>query len=99
MAAGAGVRRPRRRRSAGCSCCLSDAGRKHGETGDPTTPRPTKGMLMDPMDNGEAIPVLLAHGADPRLKDKKVSLTPAGWADHGGHPEIKEILERAEKGE
>jgi ankyrin repeat protein len=42
---------------------------------------------------------LLAHGADPRLKDKKVSSTPAGWAEHGGHPEIEELLERAEKGE
>jgi len=42
---------------------------------------------------------LLAHGADPRIKDKKVNSTPAGWAAHGGHPEIKEVLERAEKGE
>jgi uncharacterized protein len=42
---------------------------------------------------------LLAHGADPRIKDQKVSSTPAGWADHGGHPEIKALLERAEKGE
>ncbi|MDB5077784.1 MAG: hypothetical protein JWO42_3963 [Chloroflexi bacterium] len=42
---------------------------------------------------------LLVHGADPRIKDKKVSSTPAGWADHGGHPEITELLERAEKEE
>ena len=35
---------------------------------------------------------LLAHGADPRIKDKKVSSTPAGWADHGGHPEIEKLL-------
>ena len=42
---------------------------------------------------------LLAHGADPCLKDQKVSATPAGWADHGGHPEIAALLERAEKGE
>jgi len=41
---------------------------------------------------------LLAHGADPRIKDKKVSSTPAGWADQGGHPEIEALLERAEKG-
>jgi ankyrin repeat protein len=40
---------------------------------------------------------LLAHGADPRIKDKKANATPAGWADHGGHPEIKEFLESAEK--
>jgi len=42
---------------------------------------------------------LLAHGADPHIKDKKARATPAGWADHGGHPEIKELLERAENGE
>jgi len=42
---------------------------------------------------------LLARGADPRIKDKKVRATPAGWADHGGHPAIKDLLERAEKGE
>jgi hypothetical protein len=42
---------------------------------------------------------LLAHGADPRLKDKKLSSTPAGWAEHNGHPEIAALLERAEKGE
>ncbi len=42
---------------------------------------------------------LLAHGADPRIKDKKVRSTPAGWADHGGHPALKELLERSEKGE
>jgi ankyrin repeat protein len=42
---------------------------------------------------------LLAQGADPRIKDKKARSTPAGWADHGGHPAIKELLERAEKGE
>jgi len=42
---------------------------------------------------------LLAHSADPRTKDKKVSSTPAGWAEHGGHPEIKELLQRAEQGE
>ena len=42
---------------------------------------------------------LLASGADPRIKDKKARATPAGWADHGGHPAIKELLERAEKGE
>jgi hypothetical protein len=28
-----------------------------------------------------------------------VSSTPAGWADHGGHPTIKELLEKDEKDE
>jgi hypothetical protein len=41
---------------------------------------------------------LLAHGADPRIKDKKVNSTPAGWAEHGGHLELKECLRRAEEG-
>jgi ankyrin repeat protein len=41
---------------------------------------------------------LLAHGADPRIKDKKVNSTPAGWAQHGGHPEIQALLEKAEQG-
>jgi ankyrin repeat protein len=49
---------------------------------------------------------LLAHGADPRITSRKVrgtihhtDTTAAGWADHGGHPAIKELLERAEHGE
>jgi ankyrin repeat protein len=49
---------------------------------------------------------LLAHGADPRIESRKVrgtihhtDTTAAGWADHGGHPEIKELLQTAEKGE
>jgi ankyrin repeat protein len=49
---------------------------------------------------------LLAHGANPRIKEgscrgciKKVSSTPAAWAQHNGHPEIAALLERAEKGE
>jgi len=48
---------------------------------------------------------LLAHGADPCSKSRKVrstihhtDTTAAGWAEHGGHPEIKELLERAEQG-
>ena len=39
---------------------------------------------------------LLAHGADPRIKDKKVNGTAAGWADHAGFAEIKDLLEKAE---
>lgn len=37
---------------------------------------------------------LLEQGADPNIKDTKVSNTPAGWADYGGHPELKDYLER-----
>ena len=36
---------------------------------------------------------LLAHGADRTLKDTKVGSTAAGWADHGGHPELRELLD------
>lgn len=35
---------------------------------------------------------LLAHGADPTIKDTKVNSTAAGWADHGGHPELRDLL-------
>ena len=42
---------------------------------------------------------LLAHGADPRIKDKKVNGTAAGWADHAGFAEIKDLLEKAESRE
>lgn len=35
---------------------------------------------------------LLAHGADRSIKDTKVNSTPAGWADHGGHPELRDFL-------
>lgn len=36
---------------------------------------------------------LIEHGADASLRDTKVGGTPAGWADHGGHPDVKEYLE------
>lgn len=35
---------------------------------------------------------LLAHDADRTLKDTKVGSTPAGWADHGGHAELSDLL-------
>lgn len=35
---------------------------------------------------------LLNHGADRNVKDTKVGSTPAGWADHGGHPELLDLL-------
>jgi ankyrin repeat protein len=37
---------------------------------------------------------LIEQGGDVSLKDTKVGGTPAGWADSGGHPEIKDYLER-----
>jgi hypothetical protein len=35
---------------------------------------------------------LLAHGADRTLKDTKVHATASGWADHGGHPDLRDLL-------
>ena len=35
---------------------------------------------------------LLAHGADPNIKDTKVGSTAAGWAEYGGHPELLDLL-------
>ena len=37
---------------------------------------------------------LIEQGADVNIKDTKVDSTPAGWADSGGHPEIKDFLEQ-----
>jgi ankyrin repeat protein len=35
---------------------------------------------------------LLDHGADKNIRDTKVSSTPAGWAEHGGHTELLDLL-------
>ena len=35
---------------------------------------------------------LLNQGADRNIKDTKVSNTAAGWADYGGHPELRDLL-------
>ena len=37
---------------------------------------------------------LIKQGANVNVKDTKVGSTPAGWADHGGHPELKSYLEQ-----
>jgi ankyrin repeat protein len=44
--------------------------------------------------NGHRLMVefLLAHGADRSIKDTKVGATASGWADHGGHPELRDLL-------
>lgn len=39
------------------------------------------------------IEFLLAHGADRTIKDTKVFSTPAGWAEHGGHKELLDLLD------
>lgn len=40
----------------------------------------------------ELVEFLLDQGADRNIKDTKVGSTPAGWADHGGHPELRDLL-------
>ena len=37
---------------------------------------------------------LLDHGADRNIKDTKVNSTAAGWAEHGGHPELRDLLSK-----
>jgi ankyrin repeat protein len=36
---------------------------------------------------------LVAQGANPNIKDTKVHSLPSGWAEHGGHPELKQYLD------
>jgi ankyrin repeat protein len=46
--------------------------------------------------NGHRVMVdfLLERGADPRIKDTKVGAPPSGWADYGGHPELRDYLDQ-----
>ncbi len=37
---------------------------------------------------------LLASGADPTIRDTRFDATPSGWARHGGHTELIEVLGR-----
>jgi ankyrin repeat protein len=39
---------------------------------------------------------LLQQGADPTIQDPKVNSTPAGWAQHSGYADLKELLEQEE---
>jgi ankyrin repeat protein len=39
---------------------------------------------------------LLRHGADVDIKDEKVGSTPAGWAEYGGHAQVREFLKARE---
>jgi ankyrin repeat protein len=42
----------------------------------------------------ELVEFLVEQGADVNVKDTKVGSTPSGWAEYGGHPEVKEYLEQ-----
>jgi ankyrin repeat protein len=45
----------------------------------------------------EMVEFLIQEGAQVDIKDTKVSSTPAGWAQHGGHVELKKYLEQQTK--
>jgi hypothetical protein len=40
--------------------------------------------------------LLLAHGADPNLRDRSYNSTPAGWAEHSGQEEAERYLQARE---
>ena len=42
--------------------------------------------------NRPMVEYLLAHGADRNIKDTKVGSTAAGWAEHGGHNDLLDLL-------
>ncbi|MDQ6806764.1 MAG: ankyrin repeat domain-containing protein [Actinomycetota bacterium] len=42
--------------------------------------------------NLEIIRLLLAHGADPRARDRSYNATPRGWAEHHGQTEAERYL-------
>jgi ankyrin repeat protein len=43
--------------------------------------------------NLPVIRLLLDHGANPNIRDSVYDATPAGWAEHHGHPGAKQLLE------
>jgi len=44
--------------------------------------------------NRAMVEFLIQQGAKVDVKDTKVNSTPAGWADHAGHTELKQFLDR-----
>ncbi len=40
---------------------------------------------------------LIEHGADANIRDEKINGTPSGWADYGGHGELRDYLEQVAK--
>jgi ankyrin repeat protein len=43
----------------------------------------------------DAVRALLDAGADPTIRDALYDGPPSGWAEHGGHPEVAELLRAA----
>jgi ankyrin repeat protein len=42
--------------------------------------------------HADAVAALLDAGADPTIRDALYDGTPAGWAEHGGHPQLRGLL-------
>lgn len=42
--------------------------------------------------NASAVRTLLAHGANPADREDRYWGTPAGWANHAGHSEVRDII-------
>jgi ankyrin repeat protein len=42
--------------------------------------------------NADVVRALLDAGADPSLRDAKYNGDAIGWAEHGNHPEIAELI-------
>jgi ankyrin repeat protein len=42
--------------------------------------------------NADAVRVLLAHGADTRVRDTKYHSTAAGWANYAGHVAVRDMI-------
>jgi hypothetical protein len=52
-------------------------------------------LVLDGKDKPNAVEmakVLIDAGADRSIKDTKVGSTPAGWAEHGGHNDLLDVL-------
>jgi ankyrin repeat protein len=43
----------------------------------------------------DTVAFLVAHGADPTIRDAKFDSTPEGWAAEGRHDEIRALLHRS----
>jgi len=70
---------------------------QHGATGDVlVTPggQTPRTALHEAANRGHAgiVKLLLTNGADTRVVEPRWGGTPAGWAEHGGHPEIAAML-------
>jgi ankyrin repeat protein len=48
--------------------------------------------------NTAIIRLLLAHGADPTVRDTAYHATPAGWAEHHAQREAQQLLRGLEAG-